>query len=244
MPKPFQDNPAASRWRRIVAIASAASGVGPLERNPTVAEFAAALQQRRRVAAKPDRNRRCGSRVDARGGDRVPFALVRQAVFAPEFAQQLDLLGLPPAARVEVFVQCFVFDGVPTGADAETKPAVRQQRDLRRLFCDEHRLPLRQDQHAAHHVELRRHPGDERERRQRFVERDVLVVAVFAPAAGSVRIGAHHVVVDQQVRRAQGLGALRERLHRAGVVADLVVRKNDAEFHAVLVGAGGSEAVV
>ena len=165
----------------------------------------------------------------------MPFALVRQAVLAPEFAQQLDLLGLALAARVEIFVQRLVLDRVPTGADAEAKPAVRQQRDLRGLFRDEHGLPLRQDQYRAHHIELRRHAGDECECRQGFVERNVLVVAVFAPAAGPVRIGAHHVVVDQQVRRAHSLGALRECFHRAGVVADLVVRKNDAEFHAVLV---------
>src|SRR5262249_56185344 len=65
---------------------------------------------------------------------------------------------------------------------------------------------------------------------ERLMEGDVFVVRT-CPAAGSFRIGAEHVVVDQQVREAETFRRLDEFANRRRVGTDLVMRKDDSVFH-------------
>ena len=64
--------------------------------------------------------------IDAGVLDRVPLTLEGDVRFGPQLEHQLHLLLGPLAAIAEVFIQAYVFDGVPTNTDAEAEPAARE----------------------------------------------------------------------------------------------------------------------
>ena len=175
-----------------------ALGVGAAERHPAIAEFGAALEQGGRAAAKPDGYGLGRARIDPGLGDPMVVAFEAEGVLAPQAAHQADLLGLALAAVAEVLVQGFVLHGVPARADAEAQPIVRQQRHFRRLLGHQGCLPLGQYQHRGDQLQAGGHGSDEGIEGERLVEGDVLVVGA-APAAGPIRVGPQHMVVDQQM---------------------------------------------
>jgi len=88
--------------------------------------------------------------------DLVVGILVFDHRLFPQLAEQGDLMLLPPAAAAKMpgHFEAVVFDPVPADPDAEAKPALREKVDVCRLFGEERRLPLRQDDHAGYQFEL------------------------------------------------------------------------------------------
>jgi hypothetical protein len=64
-----------------------------------------------------------------------------------------------------------VFYPVPADPDAQAKPALREQVDIRSLFGEKGSLPLRQDDHARRQSEVLGHAGEVSVGGQRLVER-------------------------------------------------------------------------
>ena len=98
------------------------------------------------------------------------------------------------------------------------------------MFGNQHRLPLRQNEHGGDEFEGFSDAGQVGEGRERFVEGNVFVVGAL-PATRSVRVGAEYVVVDQKVRRTQRLDALCISLDRPRIRTDFVVWKNRPVLH-------------
>ena len=65
-------------------------------------------------------------------------------------------------------------------------------------------------------------------------ERDVFVVAVRIPSARPIRIGAEHVIVDQDVGSSERFHPLSPGFHRLGIDPDFVVWQYGAELHGLL----------
>ena len=84
----------------------------------------------------------------------------------PQLADQGDLLLLPlaAAAKMSGHFETVVFHPVPADADAQAKPALREQVNVRGLFGEQRSLPLRQDDHARYQFEFF---GDARRGRRR-----------------------------------------------------------------------------
>ena len=160
----------------------------------------------------------------------MELAPVVDDVLGPQPPQQLDLLRLPGSASRERHVEGFVLDLVPARADAKPKAVPGEDGELGGLLGDESRLPLGEDHHAGAESDPARRRRHEREQRERLVESHVLVVRP-APTPWPVGVRAEHMVVGQDVVRAQGFRALGVVVDRHRIGADLVVRKYDAEFH-------------
>ena len=218
--------------------------VRPAEGKPAFANRRAAFEERRGAAAEPNGDGRAWARQDAGLGHRVEAAAVGEAVRRPELAEQLHLFRLASPARRERHAERLVFHFVPAAADAEPKAVAGEDRQFRRLLRHQRGLALGQDEHAGGELDARGDRGHEREHRERFVKRHVLVVGA-TPAAGPVGIRAKHMVVDQHVLRPKRFRAFGVGLDGPGIGADFMVREYDAELHAVtsVVSEVGSERV-
>ena len=169
-------------------------------------------------------------RVDATRGDLVELALEGPRVVRPEGAEQTDLLLETAASRPEVLAQRLVLDVVPAHPHAEDQPSARERRHLRRLLCDERRLPLRQDQHARPELDSTGEAGQESEQHERLVEQR-LVCVVAAETARSIGVGAQHVVVGDQVVIAGRLGGFGVLADHRRVSSDLYLRQHHPNAH-------------
>ena len=98
-------------------------------------------------------------------------------------------------------------------------------------LAGERGLALRQDDDAGDELDRARARGDEPEQHERLVKRLRGVVVL-----------ADHVVERDDVLEALVLGRRRELADRAGVVADLVLREDDADLHAGIVSRVGCRA--
>ena len=93
-----------------------------------------------------------GQRVDPRILDRVPFAFESDVRLRPQRLHDLDLFFGAAAAIVKILVEPDELHLVPTDPDAEAKSATRQDVETGGLFCEEHRLALREDQDMGREV--------------------------------------------------------------------------------------------
>ena len=154
--------------------------------------------------------------------------------FGPEQAQDVDLLGDAAAARVEVFAESLVLKGVPADGDAETQAPGREDVYLRGLLGDEGRLALGQDDDAADELDLAGEGAEVGEEDERLVK--AALVGVTASGAGWAvrRVGAEHVVVGEEVGKAEAFGGLGEVAQDGGVVADFGLGEGDADFQGEL----------
>ena len=109
---------------------------------------------------------------------------------------------------MEVFVQPDELNLVPADADAEAEPSAAQHVEARRLLRHQHRLALRQDQHADGEADALRAAGQEAEQDERIVIR-IGGGADAAPAMIRRRIDPEHMVRRDQIRIAETLGCLR-----------------------------------
>ena len=161
----------------------------------------------------------------------------------PEAAHEVDLLLEPSPAVREVLAQRLVLHRVPADPHAEPEPTRGEHVDFRGLLRDERGLALRQDDDPGD--ELRRGDrGQVAEHHERLMERRVDVVGT-APVLMNLRVGAHDVVVRQDVGVTELLDPFAVRAHRAHVAAELGLGEHHADAHCDLPsveisGAGGS----
>src|SRR6266853_2425445 len=89
-------------------------------------------------------------RQDPGSVDPVIGVLVVDHGLFPQLADQGNLLLLPlaAAAKMSGHFEAVVFYPVPADPDAQAKPAVREQVDVRGLFGEQSSLSLRQNDHA------------------------------------------------------------------------------------------------
>ena len=86
------------------------------------------------IAAEPQRNGPLRARVDTGTPDPVEFTRECHRLFAPEAAQQDELLRAATPACPEVHAERLVLGIVPADADAQAKPSVTEICDVGRLF--------------------------------------------------------------------------------------------------------------
>ncbi len=121
---------------------------------------------------------------------------------------------------MEVLSQCLVLERIPADAEPEPQAAAGEHVHLGGLLGRKRGLALRQDDDARHELDRPRACGDEPEQDERLVER---LRGVVVPA--------DDVVERDDVLEALVLGGRRELADRARVVADLVLREDDADVH-------------
>ncbi len=138
-------------------------------------------------------------------------------------------------------VQGLVFDAVPAAADAEPEAVVREHRQLRRLLGGQRGLALGQDQHGGGQSQRGGHACDVTEGDEDLVEG--VPVGVWAGQLVNARVGAEHVVVDQQMLEAHRFDGLRVVADCAGVIADFIGGQHRAQgqidSHVVLFSGSG-----
>jgi hypothetical protein len=153
--------------------------------------------------------------------------------FGPEPSQQADLLLDPRGADREVDSERVVLHRVPADAHAEPEPPRREQVEGGDLLGHQRGLALRKDEHVGH----QREPGglrQPREEHERFEER-IGVVVEAVPVGTGGRVGAEHVVVDQQVIEAGVLEPLHERDDLVGIhLRELRLREHRSEVQRCL----------
>ena len=151
----------------------------------------------------------------------------------PQLADQGDLLLLPlaAAAKMSGHFETVEFHPVPADPDAQAKPAIREQVDIRSLFGEQRSLSLRQDDHARYQFELLGDAGEVGVGDQRLVER-----IGFFIRAGQFRFsagmnGAEDMIVDHNMVVTQLFGRLGKRLDRPCIAAKFDLRINHTSFH-------------
>jgi hypothetical protein len=161
----------------------------------------------------------------------IELALERHQGFAPEFAQELHLLLLTPAAGVEALPQGLVLDVVPTDADAETAAPAGEQVDIGHLPRNERRLALRQNQNARHQLDPPGERGEVSEHHERVVEGVLLRVRSRELGLAALVRGAEDMVVCKEIIEAQGLHADPNPANRLRVAAKFDLWVDSADFH-------------
>ena len=109
---------------------------------------------------------------------------------------------------MEILVQADELHLVPADADAKAEPPAAQHVEAGGLLRHQHRLALRQDQHADGEADALGAAGQESEQHERIVVR---VGGGADPPSGVVGRGidAEHVVRRDQIRIAKRFGRLR-----------------------------------
>jgi len=154
---------------------------------------------------------------------------VHHGRLGPQAPHEGDLLLEAAAPGGEVLAEGLELHAVPADADPQAEPAAGEDVDLRRLLGHEHRLALRQDDHAGHEFE-RRQRGEEAEDREGLVEGGVQVVDA-GPALVDRGVRAEHVVVGEDVPVAEGIDGLGVGPDRARVGGEFRLGEDDADLH-------------
>ena len=206
------------------------------QRHPAVREARRSPQERLlKSAANPNGNRARRTRIDTDPIKFMPSALKRNELLGPELPHDGDLLLLPGATRLEVFVQRFVFRKVPADADTQPQALAREQIHLGGLLGDERRLALRENHDAGRELDSLRHAGQKREKRERLVELVVVQVwrrrKAYVPPGKSVGMRAEDVVICGQVIEPRAFGGLSKVPNRGWIGSDLGLRKGHSKFH-------------
>jgi hypothetical protein len=119
---------------------------------------------------------------------------------------------------------------VVPGGHPEPQPPAGHEVDVGRLPGDEHGLALREDQDPRHELDLAGRRGEEREGRERVVER--VALGVGTPDLGERTVTrADDVVVDHQVPVAELLRRDGEPAQGERVAPELDLRADDADPH-------------
>src|SRR5690606_31903546 len=148
----------------------------PIQREPAVREAPDTFEHAIGAAAHPDRNPPRRPWLDAGERDAVEAALEVHDRFLEEASQEEDLLLYAAAPGVEVLTERFVLDGVPPDAYSQAEASLREDLEISRLFRDERRLALRQDDDRRHEFQERRHRREVREEHERLGEGRLVIV--------------------------------------------------------------------
>ena len=89
---------------------------------------------------------------------------------------------------MKILVEADELDLVPADPDAEPEAAARQHVETGRLFGDEHRLALRQDQHLGREIGDVGATGEEAEQHERVV----IEIGRSGAGLGPIRAGSRH----------------------------------------------------
>src|SRR5215831_4473384 len=184
-------------------------------------------------ASKPDRDLPFRARQYSGSVDLVVGIFVVDHRLFPQFAEQGNLMLLPPAAAAKMpgHFEAVEFHPVPADPDAQAKPALREQVDIRSLFGEERSLPLRQDDHARYQFELLRDAGEVGVGHQRLVKRIAFFVRAGQLWFSAGMNGAEDMVVDHNMVVTQVLRRLGKRLDRPRSAAKFDQRINHTSFH-------------
>ena len=109
------------------------------------------------------------------------------------------------AAGAEVLSEGLVLDVAPADADTEAQPAAGQEIDIGGLPCHERGLALREDQDPGRELDSFGDAGQVGEHHERVVERVVLGVRAGQRRCAIGVHGAEHVVVGEEVVKAEVL---------------------------------------
>ncbi len=233
MPTAFGSRPSARVSARSFSNTSSAVWSGGIGiRHPAIAPLGDARQRRIVMAAEPHRHApRRRPRIDPGIVDRVIAPLERDVLLRPQRLHHLDLLLRPPAAVAEILVQAEELHLVPADADTEPEASAAQHVEACRLLRHQHRLPLRQDQHAGGEAKFAGAACEKPEQHERIVEQVLRGVAAQIPVRPRRGIHAEHVIGCLQEVIAHRLDRLCIVAHHGGIATDVAERNERAEFH-------------
>ena len=120
---------------------------------------------------------------------------------------------------------------VPTDPNAEAQPTAGQEINIGCLACDERGLALRKHQDPGREPDALGDPGQIAEHHERIVERVVLVVRARQLTRPIGVNGPEHVVVSEEVVKADVFNRSPEPSDRGGVASKLVLRVRDTNLH-------------
>src|SRR5262245_272143 len=131
---------------------------------------------------------------------------------------------------MKVLAERFVLHMIPAETDAETKASTAQDINFGSLLRYECGLSLRQDHDACRQLQARRNCRKKTEEHHRFMKW-MLVRVGTREASFPVRVGAEHMIVDEEVVVSESLGGLRVVSNRVRIVAEFNLRKDNTIFH-------------
>src|SRR5437773_249990 len=127
-------------------------GLSPARKKESVPDPGRPVERGLAKTSQPDRDLPFRARQYPGSVDPVVGIFMVDHRLLPQLADQGNLLLLPLAAAAKMpgHFESVVFYPVPADPDAQAKPALREQVDIRSLFGEERSLPLRQDDHARY----------------------------------------------------------------------------------------------
>src|SRR6202040_994056 len=148
-------------------------GLSPAREQESVPDPGRPVERGLAETSQPDRDLPFRARQYPGSVDLVLGVFMVVHRLLPYLANQGNLLLLPlaAAAKMSGHFETVIFHPVPADPDAQAKPAVREQVDIRSLFGEKRSLPLRQDDHARYQFELLGDAGEISVGDQRLVER-------------------------------------------------------------------------
>ena len=132
---------------------------------------------------------------------------------------------------MKVLSEGLVLDVVPTNANAKAQPTARQKIDIGCLAGDKCRLALRKNQDPGGETDSLGDAGQIGEHHKRVVERVVLGVGACQLRRSTGVNRAQHVVVGEEVVKAQILDRSSEFPNGGGIASKLDLREHDTNLH-------------
>jgi hypothetical protein len=195
---------------------------GQVEPVPPIAPRGDPAQRRVAVSHRDDWNLPVAQwfRIDPHGVEPDELAVERSHVIPPQGPHGRDVFGSARGAPLERHTQRVEFLTRPADADAEREPTTAQGVQRRRLFGDQHRIVLRQQQHAGRDADARRGGGGETQSDHRVDSvgggRHCDLTIVGIRIAGPWAVHHHDMLTRPQRGETTPLRRRRERIdHRA-----------------------------
>ena len=201
------------------------------EEDEAVREPGGPVERRLARSTEPDRDGPRRLRHECGSVNPVEAAREVDDGFGEQPAKQLDLLLLPGAAGAEVLPERLVLDVVPADPHTEAQPTAGEEIDIGRLPCHERGLALRKDQDPGGEADALGDAGQIGEHHERVVERVVLGVGARQLRRSIGVNGTEHVVVGEQVVKAQVLDRSPDPPNSARISSKLDLRVDDADLH-------------
>ena len=161
----------------------------------------------------------------------MPAAVEVDHFLRPQGAHQVDLLLGADAPVAEILGQSLKLHVVPADADAQGEASAAEHVDLRGLLGNQRGLTLGQNQDAGYQLDPGGQRRDECQGGERLVDHAVVGVVAAPDVLVVVRVGAQHVVGDEQVVELHPFHRLHVVADGGRVRADLGLREDCADLH-------------
>lgn len=204
---------------------------GAAEEDEAIREPGGPLEGDIAMPSEPDRDGLRRLRQERRPVNPIEAAREVDNRLCKQPTQKLNLLLLPGAAGMEVLPKSFVFDVVPADTYAKPQSTTRQEINVGRLPRDERRLALRKDKDTRGETETLRHGCQIREHHERVMERVVFGVRAGEWWRPTGVDGAEHVVVREEVVKAQVLDRFTNQSDSVRGPSKLDLRVDHANLH-------------